>query len=270
VETMRALFAEARRVLADDGTFWLNLGDSYSGSWGNQGRKEERGGQRPVNTGMIQKVNDGRYPTTGSKTGAIKPGEPPAKNLFGTPWRTAFALQDDGWILRNEIIWHKPNGMPESVRDRLSSKHEHLFLFSKSLRYWFDLDAIREPHAAPDRKPGATAFRARDLNHGRTATGEYTGPDARGRNPGDVWTVATRPYPAAHFATFPIELPTRCIAAGCRPGGTVLDPFSGSGTTGAAARNLDRRYVGIDLNAEYHELAKDRFAQGMFFFGEAS
>lgn len=245
-ETLRAVFAEARRVLADDGTMWVNLGDSYSA-----------GGQ-----GAHGGALDGGTPahvTRATRTPGIAP-----KNLLGIPWRTAFALQDDEWILRNEIIWHKPNAMPESVRDRLSSRHEHLFMFTKSSRYWFNLDAIREPHAAPDRKAGPRAFRARDLNHERTATGVYTGPDiARGRNPGDVWEVATRPYPAAHFATFPIDLPIRCIKAGCRPGGVVLDPFSGSGTTGEAARQLGRRYVGIDINAAYHDLAVARFAQGV-------
>lgn len=259
VETMRALFAEARRVLADDGTLWLNLGDSYSGSWGNQGRGEPRP--------MKQEVHDGRYPAKGTRTGSVPPGTPPAKNLLGIPWRTAFALQDDGWILRNEIVWHKTNAMPESVRDRLSSRHETLFLFSKSQRYAFDLDAIREPHTAPERKSGTRAFRARNLNHPRTGTGSYDGPDSRGRNPGDVWSMPTRPYPEAHFAVFPIDLPVRCIKAGCKPGGTVLDPFSGSGTTGAAARQLGRKYVGIDLNPAYHDLAKERFAQGVLDLG---
>lgn len=261
VETMRALFAEARRVLADDGTLWLNLGDSYAGSWGNQSRTAESPGLAPA--------EDGRFPAR-TRTGAIRPGMPPAKNLFGIPWRVAFALQDDGWILRNEIIWHKPNAMPESVRDRLSNRHEHLFMFSRSPRYWFDLDAVREPHTAPQRKAGARAFRARDLNHERTGTGTYTGPDDRGRNPGDVWTVATRPYPAAHFAVFPLDLPLRCIKAGCKPGGTVLDPFSGSGTTGAAARQLGRKYVGVDLNASYHDLARERFTQGVLDLGGAA
>ncbi|QWA26897.1 site-specific DNA-methyltransferase (plasmid) [Streptomyces sp. JCM17656] len=267
VEQMRQVFAEAWRVLADDGTLWVNLGDSYSGSWGNQSRSTERGKRRPVTTGMKQDVHDGRYPSTQSRTGARKPGEPGPKNLFGIPWRVAFALQDDGWILRNEIIWHKTNAMPESVQDRLSGRHEHLFLFSKSERYSFDLDAIREPHTAPERKAGARAFRARDLNHSRTGTGSYTGPDARGRNPGDVWSIPTRPYPQAHFAVFPIDIPLRAIKAGCRPGGVVLDPFSGSGTTGAAARQLGRKYVGIDLNPTYHDLAKERFAQGVLDLG---
>jgi len=248
VETMRALFAEARRVLADDGTLWLNLGDSYYSGKGEPTQPDEKNvARRPG-----KRVLDG--PSWGL----------PRKNLVGIPWRTAFALQDDGWILRNEIIWHKPNAMPESIADRMSTRHEHLFLFAKQPRYWFDLDAVREPHAAPERKAGARAFRARDMNHQRTATGVYTGPDARGRNPGDIWEIATRPYPAAHFAVFPIGLPIRCIKAGCKPGGIVLDPFSGSGTTGAAARQLGRKYIGIDLNPAYHDLAKERFAQGVF------
>ena len=248
VETMRALFAEARRVLADDGTLWLNLGDSYYSGKGEPTQPDEKNTARRPG----KRVLDG--PSWGL----------PRKNLVGIPWRTAFALQDDGWILRNEIIWHKPNAMPESIADRMSTRHEHLFLFAKQPRYWFDLDAVREPHAAPERKAGARAFRARDMNHQRTATGVYTGPDARGRNPGDIWEIATRPYPAAHFAVFPIGLPIRCIKAGCKPGGIVLDPFSGSGTTGAAARQLGRKYIGIDLNPAYHDLAKERFAQGVF------
>jgi len=231
VAAMVAVFREARRVLADDGTLWLNLGDSYSGSWGNQGRKTERGTQRPITKPMMQPVHDGRYGDTGgSRTGAIKPGAPPAKNLMGIPWRVAFALQDDGWILRNDIIWSKPNAMPSSVKDRPSNKHEHLFLFTKGPRYWFDLDPIREGDS--------------------------------GRNPGDVWTVATQPFSEAHFATMPPALAERCVQAGCKPHGTVLDPFSGSGTTGYAAAQHDRRYVGIDLSADYLDLSlRTRLAQ---------
>lgn len=254
VETMRALFTEARRVLADDGTLWLNLGDSYYSGKGEPTQPDEKNVARR----MGKRVLDG--PTWGL----------PRKNLIGIPWRVAFALQDNGWILRNEIIWHKPNAMPESITDRMSTRHEHLFLFSKQPRYWFDLDAVREPHSAPERKAGARAFRARDISHQRTATGSYTGPDPRGRNPGDIWEIATRPYPAAHFAVFPIDLPLRCIKAGCKPGGTVLDPFSGSGTTGEAARQLGRKYVGADLNPTYHDLAKERFAQGVLDFGGAA
>ncbi|MGD9752404.1 MAG: site-specific DNA-methyltransferase [Acidimicrobiia bacterium] len=278
VETMRALFAEVRRVLTDDGTLWLNIGDSYSGSWGNQGRKEERGTQRAINGPMMTPVHDGRYPTTGSNTGAIKPGAPPAKNLLGIPWRTAFALQDDGWILRNDIIWSKPNAMPESVTDRLSTRHEHLFMLSKSARYWFDLDPIREPHtetsiqrAQPHRTaPGRSAREG--LPYAGVAQAQTLNLDQmnhpNGRNPGDVWDVSTRPFSEAHFAVMPPLLAERAILAGCKPSGVVLDPFSGSGTTGMAALKHGRRYVGVDLSADYLDLSlRTRFAQPGFDFG---
>ncbi|WP_405964795.1 site-specific DNA-methyltransferase [Streptomyces sp. NBC_00723] len=235
VETMRALFAEARRVLADDGTLWLNLGDSYVAS---------RSGKRR-SSGLMGRSQAVTTPEgLGDKTRCGLP----AKNLLGIPWRTAFALQDDGWILRNEIIWHRPNAKPDPARDRLSPRHEHLFLFAKQPRYAFDLDSIREPLAYPD-DPRLTEKQV-----------------LQGRNPGDVWTIGTQPYPAAHFAVFPIDLPIRCIKAGCRPGGTVLDPFSGSGTTGAAAGLLGRKYIGIDLSEDYHRLAMKRFEQGSFTF----
>ncbi|AMS03967.1 DNA methyltransferase [Gordonia phage UmaThurman] len=282
VETMRALFAELRRVLADDGTLWLNLGDSYSGSWGNQGRKEERGTQRPINGGMITPVHDGRYPSRGSNTGAIKPGAPPAKNLMGMPWRVAFALQDDGWILRNDVIWHKPNAMPESITDRLSVRYEHVFMLSKSRRYWFDLDPIREPATterasalswARDSKeadvPGASNRQHRS-SRDKVATGTDT-QTTRGRNPGDVWSITTQPFAGAHFAVMPLALAERCIQSGCKPSGTVLDPFSGSGTTGLAAARHGRRYVGIDLSREYLDLSiRTRLAQPTLDFGSAS
>jgi DNA modification methylase len=254
VETMRALFAEARRVLADDGTLWLNLGDSYthsgSGAQGETGDRADR-----------------------TFTAEHMPGcrVLPNKNLLGIPWRTAFALQDDGWILRNEIIWHKSNALPESVKDRLSSRHEHLFMFTKQPRYWFDLDPIREPitHPTPTRTTGVFQ-KTGDAVHNPPHKGLQRDGNPKGRNPGDVWSITTKPYPAAHFAVFPIDLPIRCIKAGCKPGGTVLDPFSGSGTTGAAARQLGRKYIGIDLNPAYHELAKGRFAQGVLDFGGAA
>lgn len=270
VETMRALFAEARRVLADDGTLWLNIGDSYAYPPGST-HKQGKTGQRKDRTFTAETIRG----TTGL----------PTKNLIGVPWRTAFALQDDGWILRNEIIWHKPNAMPESVRDRLSSRHEHLFLFSKAERYWFDLDPIREPHVIGNGGRQRAAVRGtndyadsdhkfrtrhRPTDNGNSGLATGAGYNPKGRNPGDVWEITTKPYPAAHFAVFPIDLPLRCIKAGCRPGGTVLDPFSGSGTTGAAARQLGRKYVGIDLNPAYHDLAKERFAQGVLDFGGAA
>lgn len=297
VETMRALFAEVRRVLADDGTLWLNIGDSYSGSWGNQGRKSERGTQRPINGGMLTPVDDGRYPTTGSNTGAVKPGAPPAKNLMGMPWRVAFALQGDGWILRNDIIWAKPNGMPESIKDRLTTKHEHVFMFSKSPRYWFDLDPIRLPltessiarlsqnveaQAGSTRGNGGThTMKAvRGKGHGfdsiRPQQGRYDDPSHSqvsegGRNPGDVWNIATQPFSEAHFAVMPVELASRAVQAGCKPDGVVLDPFSGSGTTGLAAARNGRKYVGIDLSSDYLDLSlRTRLAQSALDFGQVS
>ena len=289
VEGMRALFAQVRRVLADDGTFWLNLGDSYNAN----------PGQR--------KVTDKAGPKQTSKRGST--GAPSrsvdglaAKNLIGIPWRVAFALQDDGWILRNAVVWNKPNAMPESVTDRLSTRYEMFFMFSKSARYWFDLDPIREPVAYPQivqersepisadptiYPPGMTpqSGRARTgkrrtygKGHGfdaiRPQTGRYTDPthsqiSEGGRNPGDVWNIPTQPFSAAHFAVMPSALAGRAIQAGCKPGGTVLDPFSGSGTTGLAAARHGRKYVGIDLNANYLDLSLNtRLAQPGLNFEE--
>lgn len=286
VETMRALFTELRRVLADDGTLWLNLGDSYYSGRGNPG-PNPADEKQPARRGWIRPQD---------RCGAEWSSP---KNLLGIPWRVAFALQDDGWILRNAIIWHKPNAMPESVTDRLSNRYEHVFMFSKSRRYWFDLDPIREPLAYPQdvgRKNFIVGGRAEtdDLTARRrggayrpdvvprpegvqgqslyAATGKQhsLGPDHPGmRNPGDVWSITTRPFAAAHFAVMPVELAQRCILAGCQPGGTVLDPFSGSGTTGLAAQRTGRKYVGIDINSEYHDLAlKHRLNQTALDFEE--
>lgn len=227
VDTLVGVFAEARRVLADHGTLWLNLGDSYSagGQGGNRGGRLMGGAHRDL------------VPARTST-----PGFAP-KNLLMVPARVAVALQSDGWFLRNEIIWNKINGVPEPVRDRLSSRHEKLYLLTKNPRYAFDLDVIREPYVRPD--------------DARLTPQQV----ARGRNPGDVWSIPTGSYPGSHDAVFPPELPLRCIKAGCKPGGVVLDLFSGSGTTGAAALRLGRKYIGVDLNAAYHNLALDRFAQ---------
>lgn len=279
VENLRALFAEVRRVLADDGTLWLNLGDSYYSGRGEPGAPDAKNSARRPGLRALDK---------GGATWA-KP-----KNLLGIPWRVAFALQDDGWTLRNSIIWAKPNGMPESVTDRLSTKHEHVFMLAKSRRYWFDLDAVRD-----DQSPVSLARRGRaDLrtkdgwaeayggNPPRGLAGNVPpghrgpkngGPEADkfaaggngGRNPGDVWSIPTQPFPGAHFAVYPLALPERCILAGCKPGGTVLDPFSGSGTTGLAAAKHGRRYVGIDLNADYLDLSlRTRLAQGALLTDE--
>lgn len=286
VETMRALFAELRRVLADYGTLWLNLGDSYSSGAGtrNVGMNERWGnaaGQRKQDEG-----SQGRAPVAGI----------PPKNLLGMPWRTALALQDDGWILRNDVIWSKPNAMPESVTDRLSSKHEYVFMFSKSRRYWFDLNPIKVPvttqHDAAlnwarstkeadipgqnhrqhrtNRTPYAPGMNPQNM---KAATGKQhkLPADHPGtRNPGDVWEIPTQPFSAAHFATMPVALAEMCILSGCKPGGTVLDPFSGSGTTGLACERNGRRYVGIDINAEYLDLSlTTRLRDAALNFGAA-
>ncbi|MGC0237317.1 DNA-methyltransferase [Arthrobacter sp. SD76] len=247
VEGQRLLFSELRRVLADDGTLWLNLGDSYSG------------GSRKG------------YANTGKAAGRISADRPasgiPGKNLLGMPWRVAFALQDDGWILRNSIIWHKPNAMPESVTDRLSGRHENLFLFSKEQKYWFNLDPIRTEHAE---STVAAASRARIPYEapGQRPNAKTRAMHESGANPGDVWSINTQPFPGAHFAVFPQELARRCVVAGCKPGGTVLDPFNGSGTTGLVAQNNGRKYVGIDLNAKYLDLSlRTRLQNAALDFG---
>jgi DNA modification methylase len=241
VAGMVEVFREVRRVLAGDGTLWLNLGDSYSAG----GQGGNRGGA--LGGGAHLDMVPGRTRVQG-----VSP-----KNLLGIPWRLAFALQDDGWILRNAIVWHKPNAMPESVTDRLSTRHELMFLFSKQRRYWFDLDPIREPLARPEALTEGIVFGGKSPDVGRRRGSTYgtSESDQAGRNPGDVWSIPTQPFSEAHFAVMPLALAERCILAGCKPGGTVLDPFSGSGTTGLAATKHGRRYVGIDLNAEYLDLS---------------
>jgi site-specific DNA-methyltransferase (adenine-specific) len=225
VAAMVDVFREVRRVLRDDGTLWLNLGDSYNNTdkWG--------GGQNP---GKHTIADDGHVPS--HDVGKRKP--PPSglkpKDLVGIPWRVAFALQADGWYLRSDIIWSKPQAMPESVTDRPTKSHEYLFLLAKSARYYFDAEAVRErAESGPS-----------DLRNIRT-----------------VWTIATAPYPGAHFATFPPKLVEPCVKAGCPAGGVVLDPFAGTGTVGMVAQQLSRRAVLIDLNAEYLAQCLARNAQ---------
>ena len=256
VAALVAVFREARRVLADDGTLWLNLGDSYvhKKASGPQGRN----GERATRTFTAD--------AAGGWSGL------PDKNLLGIPWRVAFALQDDGWILRQEVIWSKRNCMPEAVTDRPSRSHETVFLLSKRPRYWYDADAIRED-SDPDQQAHndryAKVYEAqadRAASTGQPGNVNSTGIRARpgkpGRNARSVWTISAHPFAEAHFATMPPTLAERCIQAGCKPGGTVLDPFSGSGTTGLAAARHGRRYVGIDLNADYLDLSlRTRLAQ---------
>jgi len=260
VAKMVDVFREVRRVLRDDGTLWLNLGDSYATGGGAVGRCPGGGeqGERFLRQGHIN-TQPNRMKIPG-----LKP-----KDLVGIPWRVALALQADGWYLRQDIIWHKPNPMPESVTDRCTKAHEYLFLLTKSAKYHYDADAIKEPLAessverltqpnienqiGSDRVPGKT-------NGNMNAVGEL-----KGRNKRSVWTVTTKPYKGAHFATFPPDLIEPCILAGCPEGGVVLDPFFGSGTTAKVASQWGRGCVGIELNDEYMELAKKRFEQAVLF-----
>lgn len=279
-----AVFRELRRVLRRDGTLWLNLGDSYAsrGGAGWQGLNGSRADRR---------FTAPNFKGNSAKGAAVKP-----KDLIGMPWMVAFALRADGWWLRQEIIWSKPNPTPESVRDRCTKAHEHLFLLSKGQRYFFDQEAIRENRAGdedangfrggayvggtPGRRtargnkrvkiPGGwdTADGAHGTIHrtGRTV-GQYGDATMEsGRNKRSVWTIATQPYPEAHFATFPEALAETCILAGCPAGGTVLDPFGGAGTTGLVADRLTRNAILIELNPRYAEMARARIAQPLPIF----
>ena len=245
VAKMVEVFREVRRVLRDDGTVWLNLGDSYAndGKWGG----ETGGKQAYLDDSNRKRVGRGKR-TTGLK----------AKELVGIPWRVAFALRADGWYLRQDIIWSKPNPMPESVTDRCTKSHEYIFLLAKSRRYYFDHEAIKEPSvrgaAGSKFDSGKTAVhqlnRSSKKNHIEDGT----------RHKRDVWTVTTKPFKGAHFATFPPDLIEPCILAGAPLGGTVLDPFGGSGTTALVAAKHGRYSVLCELNPEYVALAETRLA----------
>ncbi|MCC4906942.1 site-specific DNA-methyltransferase [Microbacterium sp. cx-59] len=243
VDRLVAVFASLRRVLADDGTLWLNLGDSYSVRWGSTRREGRRGFNHDAERGRSGRIAH----------------EIPEKNLLGVPWRVALALQADGWFLRSEVIWEKGNAIPETAADRLSRTHEHLFLLTKQPRYYFDLDSIRKQYEG-DR---AASRRARTgANKENSVQSEWAPDDERGRNPGTVWHVNTQPFAGAHFATYPPELIRPCIRAGSSIGDTVLDPFSGSGTTGMVARQEGRQYIGVDVNRDYLDLSlRTRFTQ---------
>jgi DNA modification methylase len=261
VAEMVAVFRSVKRVLRDDGTLWLNLGDSYAGSWGNQGRKEDRGTQRPVNGPIMQNLKP--YPDKKTNTGKIPEGSGlKPKDLIGIPWRVAFALQTDGWYLRQDIIWHKPNPMPESVKDRCTKAHEYIFMLSKSARYYYDVDAIKEPAIHEGRIVKATGSESKNLGkgeYGRTSSG-FTSHDTlvTNRKRRSVWTVSTKPFKGAHFATFPPDLIEPCVLAGCPADGTVLDPFGGAGTTGVVASRRQRNAILLELNPEYAAMARER------------
>ena len=259
IKAMVEVFRCVWDVLEDNGTLWLNIGDSYNGS-GGQGTKPNI---------MSKEAAEGRGGKA-IKVDGIKP-----KDLIGIPWMMAFALRADGWYLRQDIIWHKPNPMPESVTDRCTKAHEYIFLMSKSQKYFYDAKAIAEPHKdvslqrwgsggententkynkeKPDTSVG-------NLRNGSNPLGEF------GANKRSVWTVTTKPYAGAHFAVFPSDLIEPCILAGAPVGGIVLDPFMGSGTTAQVAQNLGRQYLGCELNPAYFDLQNIRTAQQSFGF----
>lgn len=249
-----AVFREVRRVLRDDGTLWLNLGDSYNAYNGGAGpsSKLSRGAQTTERPNL---------PTGyGLKVKAAKP-----KDLLMIPARVALALQADGWWLRSDIIWHKPNPMPESVTDRPTSAHEHIFLLSKRERYFYDQEAVAED-AECDRMRGPAEHPDRASTNGNGGLSRRE-PQPK-RNLRNVWTIATQPFSEAHFATFPPELAERCIKAGCPKDGTVLDPFSGAGTTGLVAGRLQRNAVLIELNPQYAAMTSNRISKDAGMFNE--
>ena len=232
VSKMVDVFREVKRILKKEGTLWLNLGDSY---WNNFG-----GGSKTMTTGNAAAVKI-RGRNNKPKHYLFK-----IKDLIGIPWRVAFALQADRWYLRQDIIWAKPNSMPESVTDRCTKSHEYIFLLTKSPNYYFDNDAIKEPAAYDGRK---------DIKY----KGNYV------RNKRSVWTVITKPFKESHFAIFPEKLIEPMVKAGCPEDGIVLDPFMGSGTTALVARKLGRNYIGIELNQKYIEISERRLAQQVLF-----
>jgi len=217
IKDLVKVFRDVRRVLADDGTFWLNIGDSYTSG------------------GRTWRGDDAKNKGRGMSYRAPTPEGLKPKDLIGVPWRIAFALQEDGWFLRTDIIWNKPNCQPESVKDRPTRSHEYIFLFTKNEKYFYDHEAIKEP--------------AIDVKQ-------------KSKNRRSVWNINTEPYAGSHFAVYPKQLVRLCVQAGSKPGDRVLDPFLGSGTTGVVCNELDRQCTGIELNEEYAELARKRLLRG--------
>ena len=264
VESLVNVFREVRRVLRDDGTVWLNLGDSYSS-----------GGRKTTTNQSLR--GDNEYGVTRPKPSkGIK-----EKDLIGIPWRVAFALQADGWYLRQDIIWNKPNPMPESVKDRCTKSHEYIFLLSKSPKYYYDNEAIKEEIQDESAKRllrgvsdnhknsfGAPGQTPHTMNKPRKNVRKQSTSDMSGgkRNKRSVWTVTTKPYSEAHFATYPHDLIIPCILAGCPEGGTVLDPFGGSGTTAQVASNLNRNAILCELNPDYVDIAEKRLNENLGMF----
>lgn len=297
IEILVEVFREVRRVLRSDGTCWVNYGDAYAGSWGAQSRGQEAGPRSTLYGGSIHASPKGTHTGSSKRTPGLKP-----KDRMLLPARLAIAMCDDGWWLRDEIIWHKPNPMPSPGRGRTTPAHEMLYLFAKSSKYWFDQDAFKEPAAVADWNDGSRVYggvnkAGANAKHGERTTGRRTGKVkvpggwdkgegghgtihragrtsaeyveaeiSEFRNKRSVWTIATRPFDEAHFATFPPDLVEPCVKAGCPVGGTVLDPFGGAGTTGMVADRLQRDAILIELNPEYAAIAERRIRgdAGMF------
>lgn len=259
IERLVGVFREVRRVLRDDGTLWLNIGDSYASYRDGKATPDTARGESTgtlVPKGSAKNRSAATFAGTGIKH----------KDLIGIPWMLAFAMRADGWYLRSDVIWHKPNPMPESVKDRPTNSHEHIFLLAKSSRYYYDADAIREDQAPGtaidlagrktlDNKGTHGGVRA-DLGRSRA---DYVPEDGK-RNRRNVWTVPTKPYAGAHFAVFPLKLIEPCVLAGSAEASVVLDPFAGSGTTGLVALRHNRNFIGCELNPEYAQMARDRIA----------
>lgn len=264
------VFREVRRVLREDGTLWLNLGDSYNAHPG-QRKTTDAAGPKQV-------TNEGAQGAPSRYVSSLKP-----KDLVGIPWRVAFALQEDGWWLRSDIIWAKPAPMPESVEDRPTRSHEYIFLMTKAEKYYYDFESIKEPSSASGGAIKATPSLIEMSDRGNVkrkhdsigvhgnlpgrddAGRACNGPGQETRNKRDVWTINTDPFPEAHFATFPPSLILPCVLAGCPTGGTVLDPFSGAGTTALVAKENARNCIGIELNQEYISIASRRLSQDSLF-----
>ena len=251
IEAMVEVFRCVKDILSDDGVLWINIGDSYA----RQGGRES---DQPRHWDGRKKTSGSLHETRQAQDIGLKP-----KDLIGIPWMLAFALRADGWYLRQDIIWHKPNPMPESVMDRCTKAHEYIFLLSKSPKYFYDNEAIKEPseHPEDNRKSRVNTSTAKDFQRdvgNKLAVGDKTYPF---RNKRSVWTVNTKPYSGAHFAVFPQELIEPCILAGSRAGDIVLDPFMGSGTTAQVSQQLGRKYLGCELNPDYKALQDQRVAQ---------
>lgn len=259
VQKMVEIFRECRRVLRDDGTLWLNLSDSYNNTSGYS--RATKGHYRAGRSGGAEDKKAIIHPT-------IK-----VKDLVGIPWMVAFALRADGWYLRSDIIWHKPNPMPESVTDRPTKSHEYIFLLSKSDKYYYDHEAIKEEAKADSgfakQRIAGKGFKTENKSNFKKDASSGSGYekfiDNGKRNKRSVWTIPTKPFKEAHFAVFPPDLIIPCIKAGCPEGGIVLDPFSGSGTTLIVARRLGRKSIGIELNTEYCVMQRKRLAQRELF-----